>query len=103
MKRFTRKKTKRNQRGASRKKPRSQRGKELFDKDFEIAVLEQKLKNHEEIRDLIERFKRNPDSPRYDIYEERKTINDKQIKDIEKELKKLLKGYNYRVDRIKTM
>lgn len=100
---YTRKINTRIRNGAAPKKTLKQRRKELFDKNLELAILEQEIKNQEEIRDLIELFKRNPGSPRYAEYKERKKYNTKTLKNLKDQNKTLLKGHNYRVDRIKNI
>ena len=100
---YTRKIHRRLRYGAAPKKTIKQRRTELFDKNLELAILEQEIKNQEEIRDLIELFKRNPGSPRYTEYKERKKNNTKTLKNLKDQNKALLKGHNYRVDRIKDM
>ena len=101
--RFTRKIKRRNKFGAAPKKTLKERREELFDKDLELAILEQEIKNQEEIQELIELFKRNPTSPRYSEYKERKKRITRKLKTLNAQNKALLKGHDYRVDRIKDM
>tara|TARA_Y100000591_G_scaffold333389_1_gene377003 strand:- start:30356 stop:30664 length:309 start_codon:yes stop_codon:yes gene_type:complete len=98
---YTRKK--RSKYGSAPKKTLKQRREELLDKDLQLAILEQEIKNQEEIKDLIELFKRNPGSPRFTEYKERKKKNTKTLKKLKDQNKALLKGYDYRVDRIQNM
>lgn len=102
-KRNARTKKRRNKRGAAPKKTLKERREELFDKDLELAILEQEIKNQEEIQELIELFKRNPTSPRYSEYKERKKRITRKLKTLNAKNKALLKGHDYRVDRIKDM
>ena len=89
--------------GGAPKKSESQRRKELLDKDFQLAIIEQKIDNQKEVLELIKLFSRNPGSPRHNEYEEKKKVELKTLKELIKKNKDLLKGYNYRADRIKSM
>lgn len=88
-------------RGGAPKKDKTQRRKELFDKDLELAILEQEIKNQEELKELNELFVRGRNSPRYKEYQNRKKKYTRRLKTLTDNKKKLLKGYNYRVDVIK--
>lgn len=87
--------------GGAPKKGKTQRRKELFDKDLELAILEQEIKNQEELKELTELFARGRNSPRYKEYQNRKKKYTRRLKTLTDNKKKLLKGYNYRVDVIK--